>query len=157
MRNAAILCQALLLLGPVSGLAQFTSVVEGRVTDPSDAAVPNAEVTVENASTGNKRVVRTSEIGYYRIASLPPGEFTIRIAAPGFETSVLDRVLLQNDQTKTLNLTMKVGAPSTTVNVTAEVPLVETGATSVSRGPQAHTQHAGHRMSWARGRRTRRS
>ena len=55
--------------------AQFTSAIEGRVTDPSEAGVPKAVVTVENQATGVKRVVETSEVGYYRVASLPPGNF----------------------------------------------------------------------------------
>src|SRR5439155_15843020 len=122
-----------LLLGASSTLtAQFTSVIEGRVSDPSDAAVPNVEVTVENNATGVKRIVRTSDVGYYRVASLPPGQFTVRISAPGFDTSVFENVLLENDQTKTFNIQVKIGAPTTQVNVTGEVPLVETGEAKTS-------------------------
>jgi hypothetical protein len=112
--------------------AQFTSAIEGRVTDPSEAGIPNATVTVEHLTTGTKRVVQTSEIGYYHVASLPPGNFTIRVAAPGFDTGVFENVLLQNDQTKTFNLPLKLGAATTQVTVTGEVPLVETGEAKVS-------------------------
>ena len=112
--------------------AQFTSSIEGRVTDPSEAGVPKAVVTVENAATGVKRVVETSDDGYYRAASLPPGTFTIRVTAAGFETGVFENVLLENDQTKTFNLPLKVGSASTQVTVTSEVPLVETGEAKVS-------------------------
>src|SRR6266536_1029382 len=112
--------------------AQFTSVLEGRITDPSNAPIPKAEVTVEHAGTGVKRVVRTSELGYYRIASLPPGAFTVRVSAQGFDTSVYENVLLEGDQTKTFNIQMKVGASTTQVTVTGEVPLVETGEAKIS-------------------------
>jgi hypothetical protein len=117
---------------PAALQAQFTAVIEGRVADQSDAGVPNAEVTIERSEMGLKRVVRTSDVGYYRVASLPPGQFSVHVAAPGFETAVIDNVPLQNDQTKTLNIQLKVGAPTTEVNVTAEVPLVETGEAKVS-------------------------
>ena len=121
-----------LTLGVPSTLkAQFTSVIEGRVGDPSGAAIPNAEVTVENQGTGVKRVVRTSEVGYYRVASLPPGQYTIRVSAQGFDTAVFEQVL-ENDQTKTFNFQMKIGSSSTEVNVVAEVPLVETGEAKIS-------------------------
>src|SRR5437899_2404294 len=60
-----VLVTGLLLSTPSSLNAQFTSVIEGRVSDPSDASVPNSEVTVENLATGVKRVVRASELGYY--------------------------------------------------------------------------------------------
>src|SRR5262249_41510521 len=65
---------------PATLRAQFTSVLEGRITDPSDAPVPNAEVTVEHAGTGVKRVVRTSEVGYYRVA--PRASHPFRRAPP---------------------------------------------------------------------------
>ena len=123
---------ALILGAPVTLKAQFTSVVEGRVSDPSDAPVPNAEVTVENPATGLKRVLRTSDIGYYRVASLPPGRFTLRVTAQGFETAVYDEVLLQNDQTKTFNIQLKIGATTNEITVTGEVPLVETGEARIS-------------------------
>jgi hypothetical protein len=112
--------------------AQFTSTVEGRVTDPSDAGVPKAVVTLENQATGVKRVVETSSDGYYRAASLPPGRFTIRVTASGFGTGVFESVLLENDQTKTFNLPLKIGGAATQVTVTGEVPLVETGEAKVS-------------------------
>src|SRR5690349_6198378 len=122
-----------LILGAPSVLhAQFTSVIEGRVTDATDAAVPNAQVTVENPATGVKRLVMTSDVGYYRVASLSPGRFTVRIVAQGFDTAVYDSVLLENDQTKTFNIQLKVGSSSTQVTVEGEVPLVETGEAKIS-------------------------
>jgi hypothetical protein len=120
------------LTTPATLQAQFTAVIEGRVADPSDAGVPNAEVTLERPELGIKRIVRATDIGYYRVASLPPGQFSIRVSAPGFDSVVFDNVLLENDQTKTLNIQMKIGAPTTQVNVTGEVPLVETGEAKVS-------------------------
>jgi hypothetical protein len=122
----------LLAFAPALLHGQFTSAIEGRVSDPSDAAVPKAMVTVENTSTGVKRTVATSEVGYYRVASLPPGSFTVRVTAPGFDTGVFENVLLENDQTKTFNLTVKLGTASTQVTVSSEVPLVETGEAKVS-------------------------
>lgn len=125
---------ALFLLGPTPPLhAQFTTTIEGRVSDPSDAAVPNAEVSVENVATGIKRTVRTSENGFYRAPSLPPGTFTVRVTAQGFESLIQENILLQSDQTKTINLQLKIGAASTQVSVTAEVPLVETGEAKISQ------------------------
>jgi len=122
----------LLVSAPAVVRAQFTSSLEGRLADPSDAGIPKAMVTVENTSTGIKRSVETSDVGYYRVASLPPGNYTIRVTAAGFETGIFEGVLLENDQTKTFNLTIKLGTASTQVTVTSEVPLVETGEAQVS-------------------------
>src|SRR5437867_8750247 len=51
---------ALISSAPSALQAQFNSVIDGRVSDPSDSAVPNAEVAVANLATGVKRIVRTS-------------------------------------------------------------------------------------------------
>jgi hypothetical protein len=123
---------AMVIASPSPLRAQFTAVIEGSVVDPSNAGVPNAEVTIERPEMGLKRVVVTSEVGYYRVASLPPGAFKVRVTAPGFDSVVLDAVQLENDQTKTLNISLKIGSPTTQVSVSAEVPLVETGEAKVS-------------------------
>jgi hypothetical protein len=112
--------------------AQFTSTIEGRISDQSDAAVPNAEVRVQNLATGISRTVNTSGDGYYRVTALPPGSFSLRVAAQGFDTLMQENIILQGDQTKTLNLQLKVGVSTTQISVTAEVPLVETGEARIS-------------------------
>jgi Carboxypeptidase regulatory-like domain len=89
--------------------AQFTSIIDGKVTDPSDAGVPKAVVTLENQVTGVKRVVETSDDGYYRAASLPPGSFTIRVTAPGFDTGVFENVLLENDSNENVQPPVETG------------------------------------------------
>ncbi|HEY7306445.1 MAG TPA: carboxypeptidase regulatory-like domain-containing protein [Bryobacteraceae bacterium] len=131
-RRVLVWLTALALSAPAILYGQFTSAIEGRVSDPSDAAVPKAVVTVENPATGLKRVVEASEVGYYRVGSLSPGNYTVRVTAAGFDTAVYENVLLENDQTKTFNLALKLGKPSTAVTVTSEVPLVETGEAKVS-------------------------
>ena len=67
--------------------AQFTSAIEGTVSDPSGAVVPKAAVTIKSSSTGIERTVETSESGYFRISSLPAATFTITIKANGFKTT----------------------------------------------------------------------
>ncbi|MBZ5581903.1 MAG: carboxypeptidase-like regulatory domain-containing protein [Acidobacteriia bacterium] len=89
---------AVLVGAPSTLKAQFTSVIEGTVNDPSNAAIPNAEVTVENQATGIKRSVLSADTGHYRIASLPPGQVTIHVSAKGFDTAVYEDVRLESDQ-----------------------------------------------------------
>jgi hypothetical protein len=112
--------------------AQFTSTIEGRISDQTDAAIPNAEVRVQNVATGVSRTVNASGEGYYRVTALPPGTFSLRVTAQGFDTLVQENIILQGDQTKTLNLQLKVGISTTQVSVTADVPLVETGEARIS-------------------------
>src|SRR5437764_4330921 len=80
------------LTAPHALQAQFTASIEGRVTDPSEAAVPNAQVVVENTATGVRRTVTTSSEGYYRVPSLPASAYTVRVTASGFQTHVTENV-----------------------------------------------------------------
>ena len=74
---------ALALLVAVALLAQPPASLRGSVTDPSGAGVPGASVTVTGPG-GMVRVVQTGNNGSYSIPNLPPGTYTLRIAANGF-------------------------------------------------------------------------
>src|SRR5262245_22685048 len=86
--------------------AQFTSAIEGTVTDPSGSVVNKAVVTIKSSSTGVERTVETSESGYFRISSLPASTFKITIRASGFKTTQQD-VTLEVAQIRTLNLALE--------------------------------------------------
>lgn len=121
-RLAMIAACALLLGGllPNRALAQFTSGVEGTILDPSGAAVPNATVTLKEASTGVSHTAISSSAGVYRIPALPAGTFTLSVEARGFETAVLENVSLQVAETRTVNVSLKIGGAVTSVTVSAE-------------------------------------
>lgn len=111
--------------------AQFTSAIEGTVTDPNGAVVNKAVVTIKSSSTGIERTVETSESGYFRISSLPAATLTITIRAAGFKTSQKE-VTLEVAQIKTLNLALELGAQTAEVLVTTEAPQIESAQASVS-------------------------
>src|ERR1700693_2332765 len=73
----------LALLSALALGAQAPANLRGVVTDPSGAGVPGASVTVTGPG-GMVRVVQTSNNGSYSIPNLPPGTYTLRIAASGF-------------------------------------------------------------------------
>jgi len=121
---------ALTCVGSVAR-AQFTSAVEGTVTDPSGSVLPRATVTVKNASTGAERTVETSEAGYYRISSLPAASLMITVKANGFRTAQQE-TRLEAAQIMTVNFTLEVGAQTAEVLVTSEQGGVESSQASVS-------------------------
>jgi Carboxypeptidase regulatory-like domain len=112
-------------------LAQFTSAIEGTVTDPNGAVVNKAVVTIKSSSTGIERTVETSESGYFRISSLPAATFTLTIRAGGFKTTQKE-VTLEVAQIRTLNLALELGAQTAEVLVTTEAPQIESAQASVS-------------------------
>src|SRR5215475_15577098 len=85
-----------------AALAQFTSAIEGTVTDSNGAVVNKALVTIKSSSTGIERTIETSDSGYFRISSLPAAPFTITIKASGFKTTQKE-ITLEVAQVKTLN------------------------------------------------------
>ena len=84
-------CQRLLLfLALFQGMiyAQFSSAIQGVVTDNSGAAVPGATVKVANNDTGIVRAVETLNDGLFRVLSLGPGVYKISVQKPGFAEEI---------------------------------------------------------------------
>lgn len=123
---------AALVFGNTALWAQFESALEGTVTDPSAAVVPNASVTAKDVETGLTRTVQTSSAGNYRIPSLPAHLFEITVSAQGFKTTVQQNIRLEGKQTKALNITLELGVATTEVTVTAAPAAVETSEARVS-------------------------
>ncbi|MDT5293440.1 MAG: hypothetical protein QOJ76_320, partial [Acidobacteriota bacterium] len=68
----SLLAAALCLVFGVATRAQSTATLQGSVTDPQGAVVPNARVTVRSGAIGAVRTVQTDSEGNYQVASLPP-------------------------------------------------------------------------------------
>src|SRR5580658_7577742 len=98
--------------------AQSTSLT-GTVSDPSNAVVPNASVSLVSATAGSKREVKTDAQGRYLFAQLAPGKYTLTVKAQGFAEEIISNVDLLVDQPATIPVSLKVGATSTTVTVEA--------------------------------------
>src|SRR5882757_1395051 len=75
-------------LGLTAANAQFKASIEGTVVDPKGAAVSGAKITILNPETGISRETVASEQGYYRVAELPPGQYTVTVEAASFKSSV---------------------------------------------------------------------
>ena len=68
-------------------LAQdFRSTLHGSISDPSQASLANAQLTLVQAETNVERTTTTDSQGYYAFQFLPPGTYNLTIKAPGFRT-----------------------------------------------------------------------
>jgi hypothetical protein len=105
--------------------------IVGSVTDPTGAAVANANVSVTSDATGQTKSVTTGTNGQYRIPLLPPGSYKVSITAPGFETSSM-AVIVAAGTSASGDAKLTVGQSSTTISVTAESPLLHTDDAQVS-------------------------
>ncbi|MGB6250153.1 MAG: carboxypeptidase-like regulatory domain-containing protein [Terriglobales bacterium] len=90
--------------------------MQGTVTDPSGALVGGAKVTINNKSTGRLITVTTTSAGAYTSGALTPGDYTIRIEAPGFKTTEIP-VTVQVGVTASGNARLQVGQASQVVEV----------------------------------------
>ncbi|MBI3470760.1 MAG: TonB-dependent receptor [Candidatus Solibacter usitatus] len=100
--------------------------ISGRVTDPSQAAVPDAVITVANLKTGVVFTAATTADGYYTVRFLPPGAYSVAATKTGFRKAVQQDVVVSTASNPTVSFAMTLGAVAETVNVTEQVGLVET-------------------------------
>lgn len=118
------------LCAPRLGFAQTdTARLQGTVTDAQGGAIAGATVAVTNTGTGREVSVTTDESGHYTISALPPGKYHVEIKKQDFKTASAD-VTLEVSQVQEINLQLQPGNITTTVEVSAEVPLVDTSTSS---------------------------
>jgi hypothetical protein len=123
----------LVLLATTSSFAQVDrAVLEGTVEDPSGAAIAGAGVVSLAVDTGIKEEQRTNSKGYYRFPGLAVGRYTVTVTDPGFKTQVIENVIVQVGQTRTLDARLAVGAIAEKVEVTATVAPAERSSAEAS-------------------------
>lgn len=126
-----LLLLAVLLLPGLVSAQSSDAVLVGIIEDASGAALPGANITATNTSTGVTRQVVANESGAWQIGPLPPGTYELRTARPGFKTAVRSGVVLQTGATLKIDITLELGDVSEKVEVTAEAPMLQTQETSV--------------------------
>src|SRR5215472_27962 len=84
------------VLFTLSAFAQSstTAVLTGVVTDPTQAVIPDAKVTVTRVDTGQSRDSKTGPDGQYRLILLPPGGYEVKVEKAGFQTQAKRRIEL---------------------------------------------------------------
>jgi len=111
-----------------------TGNIEGRVTDPNAAAVPNVTVTATNLATGLQKSAQTNDEGVYRIVFLQPGAYKVETSgAQGFVPASFTNVIVTVGGQTPLDIQLAVGNTTVAmVDVSAEGQVVETTRTSIS-------------------------
>ncbi|HZY63894.1 MAG TPA: TonB-dependent receptor [Edaphobacter sp.] len=112
----------------VSMMAQtITGAIRGFVSDPSGAVVKGAKVIVSNTNTGVKATAITDDSGLYNFPFLPIGTYTASAQAAGFDVTSVPPFRLEIDQIAKVNLTLHIGAQTTSVNVDSTLaPILNT-------------------------------
>ena len=123
---------ALLLAVQPLVLAQVTTGrIVGVVTDPSGSRVPGVAVTITEVQTSTSSTVNTDADGSYSATNLKIGMYRVGFKKDGFEQSIQSNVNLGIGQVVRLDVALKVGGVTQTVEVTGAAPLLQTETSSL--------------------------
>src|SRR5438128_6805020 len=122
---------SLFLFSSTTVLAQSTAMLQGTVTDPKGAAVPNASVVVRNKATSSERTTQTDTEGNYQVAALPAGTYSVEVRLRGFKTKMADQLAIEVARTVVQNFQLEVGDITEQVVVSSDTSVIETATTSV--------------------------
>jgi hypothetical protein len=106
--------------------------LEGDVLDAKDLPVASAVITARNVSTGESLTQQSDDRGHFLFLYLAPGKYEVSIEKSGFTHLDLNDVTINVGTTTTLHPQLAVGQVETTVNVTAEAPIVDTAQSALA-------------------------
>lgn len=123
--RAPVSLPAMLLFCAAGLWAQFNSSVRGVITDPSEAPVPNATVTIKNVNTGISATAKSDNNGNYIFTSLAPGDYTVNVEATGFRGLQVNATV---QTAQTLDVPIKLSLPTAmqSVEVSGQAPILDT-------------------------------
>jgi hypothetical protein len=124
---------------PMAQAQTTTGSITGTITDPGSAVVPDAQITAHNVDTGVDTPTVTNATGFYRIEFLPIGKYTVTVKAQGFDVATIPAFQLEVLQTATFNVKLQVGSSSTTVDVSAAAPILDTSDATIGTTFTANT------------------
>lgn len=102
-----------------------TATLSGTVTDPNDAVIPGVNVAVINIAQGFQRATVSNGEGTFIVPLLPPGTYTIKADCEGFTPAEIRDVILNVNDQVTINIPLKLGSLSQSINVLATPPLLD--------------------------------
>jgi hypothetical protein len=103
-----------------------------RAIDEQGASMPGVTITVTSPVLPQPLVAVTDSTGVYRFPALSLGTYQVRLELSGFQTIVREGVSVVQNQTVTLDQTMRVSAVSEEITVSGEAPVVDTRSASVN-------------------------
>jgi hypothetical protein len=105
---------------------QLKGTILGTVGDTSHAIIPGVPVNIIETNTNYRRTETTNDSGFYAFANLDPGTYRIEIAQPGFQKVIRSSIALDANTTVRIDLELTPGEVSQVVDVTSEVPVLQT-------------------------------
>jgi hypothetical protein len=109
-----------------------TGTVNGTVTDPAGAVVPQAAVTVVSEDTNLETHTETNRDGSFVVSALQTGHYSVKVVKEGFETYTETGIVLDATRVVTVNVVLHVGQVATNITVHESAVQIETTTAEVS-------------------------
>jgi len=130
----AIFCLAIFSTGIYPLRAQESrGTINGRVVDPTGAAIAGVDVRAVNQQTGVAATAKTNELGNYSIPFLVPGTYKLSADFTGFKKSERAAVEVRVGDVLSVELKLEIGAATETVEVKGGTPLMEASNVTLGR------------------------
>jgi len=129
MRKLAYALLAMAMLASFAH-AQATGTIAGKATDEQGAPLPGVAVEGTSPRLVGRTATVTNETGTFRLLSLPSGTYTITFTLQGFQPLKREGVILQLEQTITLNVTLKQSTLAEEITVIGQSPLIDVKSTT---------------------------
>ena len=137
MINRITLCLVFLLAcASLFGQTFYGSLV-GTVSDASSSAMPQANVTLINLGTGERRTAQTDTSGNYQFVNIVPGQYRVEVENTGFRRFAREPITVEVQSAVRIDVAMQVGDVNQTVEVTGQTPLMETESASLGHVVEA--------------------
>jgi len=131
MNNLSRAAAVLLLLSSLLWAQADRGSITGTVIDASGAVVPAVPLSLRNAATNLTYSTSTNDNGSYSFLNLPVGTYTLSVEKKGFQRQEITGIEVQVNQQAKIDLTMRVGEVTQTVEVAASAAMVQTESTDV--------------------------
>ncbi|MCU1341164.1 MAG: TonB-dependent receptor plug [Candidatus Acidoferrum typicum] len=113
--------------------------VTGTVRGETGLAMPGVRVSISDVSSSAARTVTTDTDGFYNLPDLPPGNYEMKISAPGFVTEVWTDLNISAGAERAFNIVMRAGNPEQVVRIVAPPALVSSASSTVGGNVNAST------------------
>ncbi|MCX6633577.1 MAG: carboxypeptidase regulatory-like domain-containing protein [Acidobacteria bacterium] len=124
---------AVLVFSCALNAQEFRSTLTGRVSDPSGAAVPNANVIATKTDTRSRFQTVSGPEGFYTVPLLLPGEYELAVESAGFKKYVQSGIQIASNSRVTQNIELAIGSATETVTVTDDAPPLNLASASAGQ------------------------
>ncbi|HYA97786.1 MAG TPA: carboxypeptidase regulatory-like domain-containing protein, partial [Methylomirabilota bacterium] len=128
-----VLLLALILACSAVARGQDTASLRGTITDQSGGVIVGAKVILTNSNTNISRTTTSGNDGGYLFTSVIVGTYSLTVSHASFQTSVQTNIVLELNQNGRVDVALKLGESSQTVEVTAVVAQVDTASAGLGK------------------------